>query len=129
VQVEELARKIRPLAYHYVRMNRWNKAGVLSNVFRKLQLEHVLRVNVQMVALDSTHINVHPDGTEALKKGPRPSAFPEADARSQTSFGCRRCQVRPDLHPFAGKHPRRPGMKRPVENITLPTSALPTFGG
>jgi hypothetical protein len=83
--MEELARKIRPLAYHYVRMNRRNKAGVLSRVFRKLQLEHVLLVNVQMVALDSTHIKVHPDGTEALKKGPQAIGISRG-GRAQSNF-------------------------------------------
>jgi transposase len=64
----------------YTRMNRWSKAGVLERVFAYLQLEHMCRIKVEVVALDSTYIKVHPDGTGALKKTVRrPSGFPEGD--------------------------------------------------
>lgn len=52
----------------YTRMNRWAKSGVLNRVFATLQEKQIIRVNVQAVSLDSTHIKVHPDGTGALKK-------------------------------------------------------------
>lgn len=64
----------------YMRMNRWSKAGVLDRVFEKLQVEQIVRIKLEAVALDSTSIKVHPDGTGALKKTvPRPSESPAAD--------------------------------------------------
>ena len=64
----------------YTRMNRWSKSGVLDRVFEQLQREQIVRVKIEAVALDSTIIKVHPDGTGALKKTDRkPSASPEAD--------------------------------------------------
>jgi len=59
----------------YTRMNRWSKAGVLDRIFTRLQQEQILAVRIECVALDSTTVKVHPDGTGALKKaGHRPSA-------------------------------------------------------
>jgi transposase len=55
----------------YTRMNRWSKSGVLDRIFEKLQLEQIVRIKIEAVALDSTSIKVHPDGTGALKKTDR----------------------------------------------------------
>src|SRR6201986_4596094 len=56
----------------YTRMNRWSKNGVLDRVFEKLQLEQIVRIKIEALALDSTSVKVHPDGTGALKKnGPQ----------------------------------------------------------
>lgn len=64
----------------YTRMNRWAKAGVLDRVFEQLQRQQIVRVKIESVALDSTIIKVHPDGTGALKKTARkPSADVAAD--------------------------------------------------
>jgi transposase len=64
----------------YTRMNRWSKSGVMDRVFEKLQLEQIVRIKIEAIALDSTSVKVHPDGTGALKKtGRRPSASPAAD--------------------------------------------------
>ena len=52
----------------YTRMNRWSKAGVLDRVFEELQRYQFIRVKIEAVALDSTTVKVHPDGTGALKK-------------------------------------------------------------
>jgi transposase len=63
----------------YTRMNRWAKAGVLDQLFEKLQQEQLIRVRIEAVSLDSTIVKVHPDGTGALKKtDPRQSENPEA---------------------------------------------------
>jgi transposase len=63
----------------YTRMNRWSKGGVLDRVFAKLQEAQIVRIKIEAVALDSTSIKVHPDGTGALKKTDRkPSASREA---------------------------------------------------
>ena len=64
----------------YTRMNRWTKAGVLDRMFEELQRAQVVRIRIEAVALDSTSIKVHPDGTGALKRtAPKPSASPAAD--------------------------------------------------
>ena len=55
----------------YTRMNRWSKAGVLDQVFARLQEEQILAIHIEHVCLDSTTIKVHPDGTGALKKTAR----------------------------------------------------------
>ena len=61
-----------------MRMNRWAKAGVLDRVFRALQEEEIIRIRVETLAIDSTIVQVHPDGTGAEKKTDRsPSAAPE----------------------------------------------------
>jgi|SRR5680860_136628 len=65
----------------YTRMSRWAKAGVLDRVFEELQLLSLLRVRIELVALDSTSVKVHPDGTGALKKGAlKPSAEAAGDS-------------------------------------------------
>jgi transposase len=64
----------------YTRMNRWSKSGVLDRIFAQLQHTQILRVKIEAVALDSTIVKVHPDGTGALKKTARkPLAGPAAD--------------------------------------------------
>ena len=52
----------------YTRMNRWSKSGVMDRVFEKLQVEQIVRIKIEAIALDSTSVKVHPDGTGALKK-------------------------------------------------------------
>ena len=52
----------------YVRMNRWSKNGVLERVFAALQAEGIIDIDVDVVALDSTAVKVHPDACGALKK-------------------------------------------------------------
>src|SRR5215472_15343165 len=59
----------------YTRMSRWAKSGVLDRVFARLQEDQIVRIKIEAVALDSTAVKVHPDGTGALKKTARkPSA-------------------------------------------------------
>ncbi|TKB60006.1 MAG: IS5 family transposase [Nitrospira sp.] len=55
----------------YTRMNRWSKSGVLDRVFAQLQQAQMIRVKLEAVALDSTIVKVHPDGTGAFKKNGR----------------------------------------------------------
>lgn len=55
----------------YTRMNRWAKAGVLDRVFTALQEEEIIRIRVEALGLDSTIVQVHPDGTGAEKKTAR----------------------------------------------------------
>jgi transposase len=64
----------------YTRMNRWSKSGVLDRVFEKLQIQQIVRIKIEAIALDSTSVKVHPDGTGALKKTDRrPSASRAGD--------------------------------------------------
>ena len=88
----------------YTRMNRWAKSGVLDRVFTQLQQAQIIRVKIKAVALDSTIVKVHPDGTGALKK--RPASHRPISRRMdhQDSSGCRRCSNGPDVGPVA-----RPG--------------------
>jgi len=59
----------------YTRMNRWSKNGVLDRVFQELQHAQIVRIKIEAVGLDSTIVEVHPDGTGALKTtAPSPSA-------------------------------------------------------
>lgn len=64
----------------YTRMSRWAKSGVLNRVFTRLQQEHLIRVRIEAVSLDSSYIKVHPDACGALKKTAlSASAGPEED--------------------------------------------------
>jgi hypothetical protein len=40
----------------------------MDRVFERLQVEQIVRIKLEAVALDSTSIKVHPDGTGALKE-------------------------------------------------------------
>ena len=61
-------------------MNRWSNNGVLERVFEQLQREQIVRIKIEAVKLDSTTVQVHPDGTGALKKTDRrPSGNPAAE--------------------------------------------------
>jgi transposase len=93
----------------YTRMNRWAKSGVLDRVFAQLQQAQIIRVQLEAVALDSTIVKVHPDGTGALKKRPashRPVAW---WVDHQDSSGCHGCSNGPDVCPVARPGPRCPG--------------------
>jgi len=52
----------------YKKANRWAKSGVLERVFAALQKEQIIAVGVEVLALDSTSVKVHPDAHGALKK-------------------------------------------------------------
>ena len=52
----------------YTRMNRWSKSGVWDRVFTHLQAAGLVQIELRVVALDSTIVKVHPDGTGAEKK-------------------------------------------------------------
>jgi len=54
----------------YMRMSRWAKSGVLTQVFQRLQQDQLIDLDV--LGLDSTTVKVHPDGCGALRKlGPQ----------------------------------------------------------
>jgi hypothetical protein len=63
-------------------MSSWAKAGVLDRVFTALQREHIVRIRIEAVSLDSTIVKVHPDGTGAERKTARsPLESPEENGR------------------------------------------------
>jgi hypothetical protein len=72
---------------------------VLEKVFVYLQSEHMCRVKVEVVALDSTYVKVHPDGTGPLKKRSAGRRGFQRGTDNQTSFGCHGYQVRTDFCP------------------------------
>jgi len=57
-----------PKEYGDFRVNRWAQKGVLQGAFLRLQQLGIIQIKVNVVSLDSTCINVHPDGMGALKK-------------------------------------------------------------
>ncbi len=79
----------------YTRMNRWSKNGVLDRVFEKLQLWRILSVRVELFALGSTSIKVHPDGTGALKKTGRSPSVKAAEAGTPGFIWLPRMLARP----------------------------------
>ena len=59
----------------YMRLNRWAKAGVLERVVTELQRDRLAGLELDALSLDSTIIQLHADGTGALRKrGARRSA-------------------------------------------------------
>ena len=91
----------------YTRMNRWSKNGVLDRVFEHLQREQIVRVKLEAVSLDSTIVQVHPDGTGALKKrSPSHRPIPRR-LDHQDSYGCRGCSNGRHLLALPWTSPRR----------------------
>lgn len=69
----------------YTRMNRWAKNGVLARVFDELQKQQVVKINLDVISVDSTSIKVHPDGFGALKKtANNPLANPVEDGQPRS---------------------------------------------
>ena len=89
----------------YTRMNRWSKSGVLDRVFAQLQHAQIIRVKIEAVALDSTIVKVHPDGTGALKKRPASDWPVPWRLDHQDSSGCRRYSNGPSVCPVPGPGP------------------------
>ena len=73
----------------YTRMNRWAKAGVLDRVFAALQEEEIIRIRLEALSLDSTIVQVHPDGTGAEKKRSAIHRTIPRRVEHQNSSGCR----------------------------------------
>jgi transposase len=98
----------------YTQMNRWSKSGVMDRVFEKLQLEQIVRIKIEAIALDSTSVKVHPDGTGALKK--RTAGHRQVPRRMehQDSSGCRGCSNGHNFRLVAGPRTRCAGGPRTV---------------
>jgi len=64
----------------YRRFRYWIAIGVFDRIEQELRTQAIDRKGVKILALDSTYIKVHPDGTGAPKKKDRnPSARVAAD--------------------------------------------------
>jgi transposase len=71
----------------YMRMQRWAQSGVLQVVFEKLQEMQVVKMKVSAASIDSTIVQVHPDGTGALKKTAiKPSENLEEDGQQRCTW-------------------------------------------
>ena len=70
----------------YKKANRRAKAGVLERVFMALQKERIIAVTVEVLALDSTSVKLHPDAHGALKK--RETRHREVEGRLDQQASC-----------------------------------------
>src|SRR5271155_5108689 len=91
----------------YVRMNRWAKNGVLDRVFERLQVEQIVRIKIEALALDSTSVKVHPDGRGALKKNGPSHRQVARRMEHQDSYGYRECSNGHKVCSISGQRPRR----------------------
>ena len=69
----------------YTRMNRWAKTGVLDRVFGHLQREQIVRIELEVVTLDSTSVKVHPDAGPGREKKPGPKPLTNLGAAGPPS--------------------------------------------
>jgi transposase len=113
----------------YTRMNRWSKSGVMDRVFEKLQLEQIVRIKIEAIALDSTSVKVHPDGTGALKKRTAGHRQVARRMEHQDSSGCRGCSNGHNLRALARPRPRCAGRSRVAARSPADAGRLATIDG
>ena len=94
----------------YTRTNRWSKNGVLDRVFEQLQRERIVRLRIEAVSLDGTVVEVHPDGTGALKKTDPSRSGSRAAAGPPSFIWLPRMPARPS--PSRSRPDRRPTRPR-----------------
>ena len=51
----------------YMRFSRWTKNGTIQRIFDELQKQNIIDVQSEVLCLDSTSINVHPNASGARK--------------------------------------------------------------
>ena len=70
----------------YCRFRYWIEIGVFDRIEKTLQSQAIAIKGIKSLALDSTYIKVHPDGTGApKKKAHNPSARVGADGRRKST--------------------------------------------
>jgi len=70
----------------YQRFRRWIDAGVFDAIEKESQMQVIDREQLTVLALDSTYIKVHPDGTGSpKKKGLNPSVKAAAVGRRKST--------------------------------------------
>ncbi|GHT44920.1 hypothetical protein FACS189454_03550 [Planctomycetales bacterium] len=72
----------------YRRFRRWIDSGVFDRIEKHLQSQAVFNKRVRVLALDSTHIKVHPDGAGAPKKRTAVNRSKPRRLDDKDSFGC-----------------------------------------
>jgi transposase len=55
----------------YQRFRRWIALGIFDHIEKELQMQAIAIKGVKALAIDSTYIKLHPDGTGAPKKKDR----------------------------------------------------------
>ena len=103
-------------------MNRWAKRGVLDRVCAPWQHTPILRVTLEAVAVDRTLVQVHPDGTGAVKTTARPPLVgPAAEGRPRCIWLPRMLErldrvpwllARPTMHPRGERYGTASGAGR-----------------
>ncbi len=108
LQMARAAQTVRQLAHHlYAHELVVEERGVGSRLCT-VATGQIIRVKVEAMAVDSTLVKVHPDGTGALKK--RPASHWPVPRRmdDQDSSGCRGCSNGPTLCLVPWPGPRCP---------------------
>jgi len=100
-----------------------DQSGVLDRVFAELQEIQLMRIRIEAVALDSTRIKVHPDGT-SLKWLPGHRKVP-GRMEHQGASDCRGCSDRPDLLLVAGHAHDAPAGRALLEPLGLVSQPIP----
>jgi len=75
----------------YQRFRRWIDLGVFNRIEEELQSQAIDIKGIKALALDSTYVKVHPDGTGApQKKGRNPSAKVVEEGQPKSTPSLRR---------------------------------------
>ena len=90
---------------------------MLDRVFEKLQLEQILRVRIELFALDSTSVKVHPDGTGALRKTGRSRSKMSRGRNTRNHLLCRGCSNGRELPAFCRQRVRCAGERELLRGL------------
>lgn len=71
------------------RLSRRDKGGVLDRVFAMLQEKQTVRIKIDVISMDDTSVNIHPDAAGALKKTASIHRNFPRRSKHQNSYGCR----------------------------------------
>ena len=93
-------------------MNRWAKSGGLARVFAQLQQAPIIRVQLEAVALDSTIVTVHPEGTGAFQQMARQPSAGRVVGEPPRCIWLPRMRERPCRLPCRQAHDAPEGRKR-----------------
>jgi transposase len=74
----------------YQRFRRWIDKGIFDRIEKELQMQVIDREKLTSLAMDSTYVKVHPNGTGApKKKALKPSAKAAAGGRRKSTRSSR----------------------------------------
>lgn len=106
-------------------MNRWAKSGGLARVFAQLQQAPIIRVQLEAVALDSTIVTVHPEGTGAFQQMARQPSAGRVVGEPPRCIWLPRMRERPCRLPCRQARPTMP--QRGVSGDTASGNDRPRF--